>query len=491
MLDKCRFRKLTPAGLAAGARATAGRPRRIKHSSRGHPLEVGALLRRALQLDRVFVKARRNLVLALQEADRRDEREWHFVMRPRPPDGGGSMMTVAMRDFSEPQAVHGGRDHRALGGLAHGGYCVGQAFFVRRHISLVLVALASMAAAEVPSLRQVRFSPDGQHVLAQDDSQITVLTVQPFRVVFRAPAEGARLAEFTPDSQDIVFIKGGMRRTSHQLALSASSGEVERWSIAARALTESTKIPLSNCPTLELSPDGRSLAGVQFDGTLRIVENRSGSILLERRNFGQIFSADLIAGSTEFGDPGSADIRFSPDGRFVLALPVDARGQPLLWDIHGRERVPRRSGLKRMSAGFSKIWKLNFTFTAPNRIVFAETYLVPGLRAATAERLRDATIVEVPSGKVLKRTKLPQGPLFRTANPRFVRIHPYGPWARDDDPDNKRTCAVDLSTGFVITSETAALDVYGDHYVAERRNGGLGLYAIGKGLQAAVSLDAN
>ncbi len=130
--------------------------------------------------------------------------------------------------------------------------------------------------------------------------------------------------------------------------------------------------------------------------------------------------------------------------------------------------------MSKLQAGY------HFTFTTPDRIVFTQYWL--------GHPLRTATIVAFPSGKVLSRMKLPQGALFRTADPRFVRIHPYGPWARDGDPNEKRSCAVELSTGFTITSEGPALDVYGDYYVAERRNGELGLYAIGKGLQAAVSL---
>jgi len=46
----------------------------------------------------------------------------------------------------------------------------------------------------------VRFSPDGQYILAQEDFRITVLTQRPFRALFRIPAEGPSPAEFTPDS---------------------------------------------------------------------------------------------------------------------------------------------------------------------------------------------------------------------------------------------------------------------------------------------------
>jgi hypothetical protein len=41
-----------------------------------------------------------------------------------------------------------------------------------------------------------------------------------------------------------------------------------------------------------------------------------------------------------------------------------------------------------------------------------------------------------------------------------------------------------------MVSDTPALDVFGSHYVAERLNGELGLYEVGKGIQATVKLGA-
>jgi hypothetical protein len=344
-----------------------------------------------------------------------------------------------------------------------------------RQILVALLALASIAAAaEVESLRQVRFSPDGRYVLAQDAARITILTVQPFKVLFRVPVHDARLAEFTPDSREFAFISGGIRRDRRQLAYSESPGHVERWSLSAQVREASTEIPLTNCPTLGLSPDGHTLAGVDFEGNLRVSDLASGTTVFEKRKFGKFFlSGDVLSGTRVSGDPGSARFRFSPDGRLLVIIPVNARGETLLLDLHTRMAAARKGNLRKLQRRY------DFTFTTADRVVFTE---YSGGRA-----LRPATIVAVPSGKVLKKTKLPQGPLFRAADPGWVLIHPYGPWA-DDDPNDKRSCAVELSTGFAITSETPALDVYGNHYVAERRNRELGLYVIGQGLEAAVSL---
>src|SRR5580692_408745 len=77
-------------------------------------------------------------------------------------------------------------------------------------VGLALALSSGLVAAENPSapnawLRQLRFSPDGHYVLAQDDAEITVLTVRPLAILFRMPAENATLAQFTVDSAEVVF----------------------------------------------------------------------------------------------------------------------------------------------------------------------------------------------------------------------------------------------------------------------------------------------
>jgi hypothetical protein len=102
-----------------------------------------------------------------------------------------------------------------------------------------------------------------------------------------------------------------------------------------------------------------------------------------------------------------------------------------------------------------------------------------------------ATLAAFPSGKVLSRLKLPAGPLFRAADPRFVLIRPFGQEGWGNNPDAKRAAAVEFSTGQVIVSETFALDVHGRYHVAEPNNGEVGLYERGKGLQEKISLKAH
>src|SRR5207248_2899490 len=97
---------------------------------------------------------------------------------------------------------------------------------LRWAMAVVLAFASASCAAQgpvAPGLRHVRFSPDGRYVLAQDDADITVLTVQPFAVLFRVPAERASLAHFTPDSRQIVFVSSSMHVDSQRIAFSNSA----------------------------------------------------------------------------------------------------------------------------------------------------------------------------------------------------------------------------------------------------------------------------
>ena len=54
-------------------------------------------------------------------------------------------------------------------------------------------------------LEQLRFSPDGKTILAQDEGSVFTITREPYAVQFRFDAENALAAQFSPDSQKVVF----------------------------------------------------------------------------------------------------------------------------------------------------------------------------------------------------------------------------------------------------------------------------------------------
>ena len=364
--------------------------------------------------------------------------------------------------------------------------------------AITLVLSTAIYAAEEPtaprvSLRQLRFSPDGQYVIAQDDKTITVLTVKPFAVHFRIPAEDAAIADFTPDSRRVLFVRSRVYMDSRQMRISGSPARVERWSVADGARVGSTEISIPDCGTVGLSPDGSFLACDDLDGVFRLFEVSSSKTLVQEKYFGQAVLTFSYRGCkecsfidhTEDGKVGSALIAFSPDGRFLVAVPRRDTGFPMgfAWDLQQAKKVPLSRALGRMRGSLgptieptSFLSAPPFTFVAPDRAVVSwEKAWEP--KDTTVK----ATLALFPSSKVLLKPRIPPGPLFRAADPGFVIVRPCG---------KSVACAVEYTTGEMIMSETPALDVLGRYYVAERAGGEVGLYERGKGLQAAVSLKA-
>lgn len=339
----------------------------------------------------------------------------------------------------------------------------------------------------------VRFSPDGQYLLAQDRSKVTILTVKPFGVVFATRARDASLADFTPDSGQVVFLTsvGSLRLTS------GAPAHVERWNIADRTRVEFTPIQPHGCSSSGLSPDGRFLVCVDAQGTLRILEVGSSATVFEKKKFGKKFviydSMDSPmpaqgnpAFNAQVGDPGSARIDFSPDAHFLIASPKYADGDTIAFDLREKQSLKLQGELKQLTTS------VDYNFLSADRMLIA---------APTA-------VVAFPSGEVLFRPRImPDGQQFRAADPHFVLISPWGPWGHykqtfdrpGGDPRNRFVTiytpledpgmgAFEIETGQAIVTKNPPLDVFGAYYAAELTDGRLGLYERGKGLQTAVNV---
>jgi len=353
------------------------------------------------------------------------------------------------------------------------------------------------------SIRELHFSPDGHYVVAQDDTEITVLTAQPLAILFRIPAHEVRDAQFTPDSRQIVFI--------------SSVSHVERWSIADRTRIALQDVPVTDCGTERLSPDARYLVCVDPEGTLRLLDVGTGRTVLERRKYGKASIDYRTTDDTGGGgravvlmDPSKARVDFSPDGRFFLAAPalpfgLINGGEDLViaWDLQTAKAMHRRGDLMLLRTGSSLEYFADrglqyFTFVTPDRLMIADLFWAK-------DGVVTARYVAFPAGKEIARPKLPTGPLFRAADPAYIIVRPFGPLARSQGhvesghmvyrppdpqavPVGQRAAAAEISTGQVIISETPALDVFGRNYVAEPHPGEVGLYERGKGLQATIAL---
>ena len=401
-------------------------------------------------------------------------------------------------------------------------------FVLMRWIIGALLTLSPTAAQVVPQappqntvapsgwLRQLRFSPDGRYILAQDDSGITVLTAQPLEVLFRLPAENATLAQFTPASTEVVFVSSIPVVDSEQVMVPPLPAHVERWRVADRARGAFVEIALQACGTVALSPDGRVVACDRFEGTLQLIDVTSGETIFEKKSFAKRLylgtpthpcielppneivviptRPGLFRASCYSGDPGSTIVGFSPDGRFVIAEP-ESEGPAVAWDISQRRALPLTGALRQLL----KLSQRMFSYALPFAFVASDLVLIciPDASRSTSDKKEHVEVAEVvsfPSGAVVSKLKLPLSlRLSAAADPNFVLVRPFrGPAAGyplTSVLKSSRAAAVQFRSGDeIIINNQLALDVFGQYYVAEPNPGEVGLYERGKGIQVAVIL---
>ncbi|HTQ55731.1 MAG TPA: hypothetical protein VMI94_14790 [Bryobacteraceae bacterium] len=310
-------------------------------------------------------------------------------------------------------------------------------------------------APEAERFRRLRFSPDGRYLLGQDETGVDVFGFHPFRVLFRIPAANASRAEFTPDASQIIFISGGTHATASQVAFVSAKPRVERWNVADRKRVESTAIPLDACEVLQLSPEGRYAACIAFDGVLRLVAVASGETLFEKK------AGPPLTRRNAAESQGNATIDFSPDARFAIFKPKIEHAIPIVWDLRHRKEIALKNHLKQIR------WAA-YIFAGPDRLVM--TYHHYGL----ARNDRITELVSFPSGQLIQKLPLRNGRLSRSADPHFVLARPPSAGGTRFPIQ-----AFDLHTGAAVTDAAPVLDVFAEHYVAERPDGALEVYETG------------
>ncbi len=151
-----------------------------------------------------------------------------------------------------------------------------------------LVGTLSKKPLEPPlrtDINNLKFSPNGDYSLAQDDASIFVFANDPFEFLFRIDASEAHLAQFSPDSKRILFFTQGLRVEEWNI------DDQERISVHELALTE-------GCLSSILSHDGKLLACVNRHFDLSLLEVASGAAVLtekayfEPKNYGT--NGDLL-----------------------------------------------------------------------------------------------------------------------------------------------------------------------------------------------------
>lgn len=319
-------------------------------------------------------------------------------------------------------------------------------------------------------IQHLRFSPDGAYVIAQDDAGINVLSREPFEPLFRIDTYfDTYYAIFTPDSKEIVFYTDNLR--------------VERWSIAeARQKDVKEVVMLKGCLQTSLSPDGKLLACLDPQFDLNLVRVETGEIVWKKKEF---YAPDYwqylsILSSVRLNGDDSSDLnlglinmKFSPDARYLVAgyhgrleigrTYVGNAGEVI--DTATMTKVSIPDSLKRLIAG-------GFAFVGNDRIA-----------GINRENIKKSAVVKFPSGELVTELELWRRGMAGATRGDYLLIRPIKDYALG---------VMDIKTKTISkVNERAALDIHGPYFVAEMRNGQVGLYRMEKNELVATALLSN
>lgn len=304
-----------------------------------------------------------------------------------------------------------------------------------------LLASTSLNPPLQADMHTLRFSPDGKHLIAQNDSSIYVLTSRPMKVLFRIDAPEAYPAKFTPDSQGLVFHNSALR--------------VEAWSIPEQQRAGVQELVIrAGCWQTELSPDGTMLGCLTYEYDLLLMDTDSAEIVYQKKSFfvPNLFQVFLILFSRALASPDEEitfrfiEMEFSPDARYFLATGDSTIG----FDLTTREQISLPGAAKKMMDG-------SFAFLGPDRIF--------GVRGEKGEK---SALIQFPSGKTEKEINVGRSAISSSGDGKFLLIRPI---------EKFPVGIVNLSTGKIfLAHEMSAMDIYGDVYVKQARSGEIALY---------------
>jgi WD40 repeat protein len=312
-----------------------------------------------------------------------------------------------------------------------------------------LVGVVSKKPLDPPlrtDITNLKFSPNGEYSLAQDDANIFVFANDPFAFLFRIEATEAHDAQFSPDSQEILFLTQGLR--------------VEEWNIDDQDRTSVHEMALPDgCLQSSLSHDGKLLACVNRSLDFSLLDVASGNALLtkkayfESKSFG--VGGDLMRLVlfilAETGDGRWIRMEFSQDDRYFAATGADLA---IAVDVASHSQIPLNGVLASMlTAGFA--------FLHPDRMIVQNRF-----------DPKNSAVVEFPSGKVVQRLPIsPHQSMEAPTRGNYVMLRPV---------KDARVGVLDLaSQNFVIGSaKSSAIDVFDREVLSQRISGEVGLFDL-------------
>jgi len=247
-------------------------------------------------------------------------------------------------------------------------------------------------------------------------------------------------AAFRPDSLGVVLYTPDL--------------QVESWDITRKSRTDAYVVPAAKpCLYSAIAPDGKMLACVTGDFSLRVYEVATGSIIFEQKD---IYNPTLFETLVlRIVRDRCVEIGFSPDARYLLVTSKSSTDPTyIFYDLRERRLLP-------IPRGARKYLTTSFAFTTSDRII--------GLHPTDPQR---SAIFSVPAFETIQDSALMRGNLDATSGGGYLLVRPAATFA---------VGLVDPLKGMVVLANRApALDVNEQFLLAEMASGELGLYSFAK-----------
>jgi WD40 repeat protein len=293
-----------------------------------------------------------------------------------------------------------------------------------------------------PDISNLRFSPDGKLVLAQDDGGIHVLKRGPLSLLFFIEAPDANKAFFSPDSRSVILYTPSLR--------------VEVWDVSEQKRISVHEIVL-RAPCLQdlLSPDGRILACLDRNFTFSLINVSTGEPLITKKDYfhpdfgfllatlGMLLSED----ETPTQRFSIVNMAFSPDGHYLLC--GEGSNGNLGYDLIALREMSLPGSLKEAIHG-------HFAFVGNNR-----------LAATNQSDPRKSPIYSFPLGQRIAE--------YRGSRWTDLGSVTLGNYVMASPLKDAPIGVVNLDTNTLSTMSHPAVDIYDGVVLYERDNGQVSL----------------
>ncbi len=296
-----------------------------------------------------------------------------------------------------------------------------------------------------PALENVVLSADGKYALAQDESKIHVMTTSPLKLQFSVDALGAEMAQFSPDSRNLVFNYNDLH--------------IEKWDLASgRPVDVVDFVDYAGCVQTSLSPDGNVMACISMWGDsvwLKLVDVGTDRMLYQNTKFNDHSAMALNTNMpAQFNPSFQALMHWTRDGHYFVAASGPER---MAYDVAQHQTVQLQKTL-------SSLEQERFAFVGSDKMLSTCDW---SNKTGTAGDTYRMCLTTFPGGRNLGTVQIPRGWITSLTSGDGVLFGPT---------NNAAAVIVDPTTGTVQQAfQMEAVDTAGEERAMETPAGGIAI----------------